>query len=154
MRVIPCALALSAGALLTPALAQDAADDAELADALRDPQTQATASATVAILGEVMLDLPVGPLVEAMDGAVDRVAEQAGTPAPPRPEIAPDASLRDMLGPQGDRLSVELAERVPQAMDAAAGVAGATERTAPVLQDLGERLKRALPVRLPFLRQD
>ncbi len=159
MRMIRTALTLAACALsTTPVIAQDADADSEaqtageFADALRDPQTQATVTAAVAILGEVMLDLPIGPLVSAMDEAVDRAAEQAGTSAPPRPELAPDASLRDMLGPQGDRLTVELAQRVPQAMDAAAGMAGAARQAVPVLQDLAERLKRALPAGLPVMR--
>lgn len=167
MRAIRLVLPLAAlAAFSTPAQAQEAVDGdtlateapapsaEEFAEKLRDPALQSAMSATIAILGEVMLDAPVGSLVQAMDGALDRVAEEAGTAAPKRSDIAPDATLRDMLGPDGDRLTTELAERVPQAMNAAAGMSGAIERMVPVLQDMAERMKRALPARLPTLRRD
>ena len=80
------------GLAASPASAQEsdetettAAED--LSETLRDPQVQATATATVAILGEVLLDMPVGPLVEAMDEAVDKIAREAGTEAPPRKDV-------------------------------------------------------------------
>lgn len=160
MRAIRFVLTMAALSIAaTPAAAQEAADaDAparqlppaeEFAEQLRDPQLQATVTATVAILGEVMLDMPVGPLVQAMDHAVDRMAEETGTDAPERTDISPGATLRDMIGPGGDRMTTELAERVPQAMDAAAGMSGAVARIIPVLQDMAEKMKRALPARLP-----
>lgn len=157
LSVLPVALLAAAN---TPAMAQDAApadeatDASDIAATLRDPQVQATATATAAILGEVLLDLPVGPLVQAMDEAVDRLAEETGTEAPARTEVAPDATLRDMLGPKGDKVATELATRVPQAMDAAADMAGAVEEMRPALEELGERMKRALPARLPVPRRD
>lgn len=147
------------GLAATPASAQES-DEAEvvvaedLSETLRDPQVQATATATVAILGEVLLDMPVGPLVEAMDEAVDKLARETGTETPPRKDVDPDATLRDMLGPDGDRVSVELAERVPQAMDAAAGMTGAIEAALPKLKEAAERMKRSLPARLPVLSRD
>jgi hypothetical protein len=126
----------------------------ELSDTLRDPQVKATVAATVAILGEVMLDLPVGPLVEAMDEAVARVAEETGTAVPADRAVDPDATLRDVLGPDGDRLTTRLAERVPQAMDTAAGLSEAAEAMVPRLRDAAERLKRTLPARMPVLSRD
>lgn len=130
----------------------DAADG--IAETLRNPQIQATAAATVAILGEVMLDMPIGPLVQALDEVIDRAAANTGTQAPERSDIASDATVRDLAGPAGDRLAVELAERVPQAMDAAAGMSSAAQRMVPVLQEAAGRIRRSLPTRLPTLQRD
>lgn len=148
----------------TPALAQDAAptddsatapvESSDVVSTLRDPQVQATATAAAAILGELLLDVPVGPLVAVMDDTVDRLADEAGTQPPARTEVAPDATLRDLVGPQGDRMATELATRVPQAMEAAAEVAVAVEKAKPALGKLAAKMKRALPANFPSFPRD
>ena len=92
------------------------------------------------------------PLSDDVD--VKWLADEAGTQAPARSEVAPDATLRDLVGPQGDRMATELATRVPQAMEAAAEVAVAVEKAKPALGKLAAKMKRALPANFPSFPRD
>jgi hypothetical protein len=56
-----------------------------------------------------------------------------------------DARLRDLAGPEADRLPGEIGHRVPQAMGAAAGMAGAVEDMLPEINATVDRLRNALP---------
>ena len=63
--------------------------------------------------------------------------------APPLPKK--EVRLRDLAGPKADRLPGEIGHRVPQAMGAVAGMAGAVEDMLPDLNAAVERLRDALP---------
>ncbi|WP_338447168.1 hypothetical protein V5F89_05105 [Pelagerythrobacter marensis] len=138
-------LALSAAAMLAlPAAAQAqaagdppvldySADDAPLSQQLRDPAMQDGLAATVAVLGEILLDLPLAPIVEPM-------AEAAGRDPG---DVDPDLTLRKMRPEAGD-LPARAAEELPRAMDRMAAMAGGIEAMAPALRDLAGQLEFAL----------
>ena len=141
MRIPLLAAALIAAAAPLPAMAQDdsSAAIAEAADAMRDPAMQEQAGLMAAALVGVLLEMPVGPLMEA-------AAKAGGTE---NPDVDPHATVRDMLGPQAADAPEMVAERMPQMLDAMAGMAGAMggamEAMMPQLRDLAERLPRRLP---------
>ena len=60
-------------------------------------------------------------------------------------DLPPDARVRDLAGPTADKLPGAIGKRVPQAMGAAAGMAGAVQEMIPELHALAERMRGALP---------
>ena len=137
-------LALSAAAMLALPVAAQAqvagdplgdeylADDAPLSQQLRDPAMQDGLAATVAVLGEILLDLPLAPIMEPMAEATGR---DPGT-------VDPDLTLRKMR-PDAGELPTRAARELPRAMDTMAAMAGGIEAMRPALQDLAGRLEFA-----------
>ena len=120
-----------------PAAAQDVAPDAqELTERLSDPELQERMAQMAGILAETLMDMPVGPMVEAMAEVSDDIE---------RPDIAPDARVRDLVGPDADGATAEIAEKLPQMLDAMAGMAGAMETMMPHLREMAARLSQELP---------
>ena len=104
-----------------------------LAEKLRDPATQDRLAGMVAVMSEVLLDLPLAPMAEA-------VAEASGEdPA----DIDPDMTLRDMA-PGADGLQDEIAEELPRMMDTMGTMAGAFETMLPALREMAERMEGAM----------
>ncbi|MGB3166697.1 MAG: hypothetical protein WBA68_07985 [Alteraurantiacibacter sp.] len=140
MRLLLIAALLIAAPL--PAMAQDATPEiGALAERLTDPATQEQAAAVTGVLMRALMEMPVGPLIEAMDG----VAEEMDMPASPPTIIAPDARLRDVVGPQGDAAAMQLARRMPEMMETMADMAGTLEGMMPHLREMAQRLPRRLP---------
>lgn len=142
MRAPFLAAALLAATASLPALAQDADDAvaensgiAEAAALMDDPEMQEQASLMAAALVGMLLEMPVGQLAGAM-GEVDGVEA---------PAIDPDATVRDLMGEGANGAPERVAERLPQMMEAMAGMAGAFEEMLPALRELAERLPRQLP---------
>ena len=117
-----------------PALARDEGS-ADVARRLGDPGTQIAATVALTAMVESLLDLKVEPLRRALSAVGDDRAE----------DLPPDARLRDLAGPGARELPGEIGRRVPQAMGAAAGMAGALEDMLPELRAAAERMKRAIP---------
>jgi hypothetical protein len=94
---------------------------------------------TVALtaLSEALLDIRIEPLRRALAAAGSDAAD----------DLPSDARLRDLAGPRAGKLPGEIGRRVPQAMGAAAGMAGAVQDTLPEIEAMVERMKRALPDR-------
>lgn len=135
MRALIVGAALTAFALPLPATAQDYPDDsrtAELAERLSDPATQDAMASTVRALSEVLLDMPLAPMMEA-------AAEMAGEdPA----DVDPDATLRT-LSPEAERVPDEISEKLPQMMGMMAGMARGMEAMLPALREMAERMEDA-----------
>ena len=144
MRVLLAGAASGALALAAPAAAQDPLPPEEraapmgeerldaLAERLADPDTQEQLSATLATLSDVLLDLPLAPMAEA-------VAEAAGED----PEaVDPDVTLRSMAPGAGEVPRV-IEDRLPEAMDRMAGMSGALAKMLPALRDLADRFEAA-----------
>lgn len=113
------------------------ADSRAIAGKLSDPGNQVAATVALTAMSEALLDLSIAPLVRAL-----RTADpQAGEGLPP------DARLRDLAGPDADRVPKELGRRVPEVMGTAAGLANAVQDMMPQLRAMGDRLKDALPDR-------
>lgn len=116
----------------------------ELADKLSDPFEQQKMAAMVGAVGEVLMQVPVGPLVEAVSRAVP---EDTGADMP---EVAPDATLRDLAGASGARqMQVEIAEKVPVMMGLLAGLVKGAETMRPALKDIGRQLQQQLSALKP-----
>jgi hypothetical protein len=129
---IACLAALVLAPLPAAARGQDHDD---VAKRLADPGTQAAVAVALTALSESLLDLRIEPIRRAMAAAGDD----------PASNLPPDARLRDLAGPAADRVPGEIGRRVPQAMGAAAGMAGAMEDMVPELKAIAERMKDALP---------
>ncbi|MBX7491999.1 hypothetical protein K3163_02110 [Qipengyuania sp. 1NDW9] len=143
-KTLPLALSLAALAAPAPLLAQDAdlpspdlAEEeakAELAEKFADPEYQRQTALMVRSLAEVLLDLPLSPLMDAMGQA-------AGEDAP---EVAPGTTLRSMA-PEAGRIPEEIERNLPRAMESMAALSEAFEAMKPALEDMAERMKEAAP---------
>ncbi len=136
MRFAATAAALLAVTLPGYALAQDAGEG-ELSTAIEtmsDPAMQEQVGLMAAMLVGALMEMPVGPLAQA---ASDMAGEDA-------PAIDPDARVRDLVGPEAGRAPEVIAERLPEMMEAMAGMAGALEQMLPQLRELAERLPQRI----------
>ena len=127
-----------------PAVARDAGPSADLptgpadvAKRLSDPTSQVAATVALTAFSEALLDLRIEPLRRALSAVGSDAAN----------DLPPDARLRDLAGPGARKLPGEIGRRVPQAMGAAAGMAGAVQDMIPEFKAMAERMKQALPDR-------
>lgn len=133
------AAALSAAAPL-PALAQGALSDedveqsaARISEKLSDPATQEQLSQSLAVMSEVLLDLPLAPFMRS-------VAEMAGED----PEaVDPDLTLRQM-SPEAERVPREIADKLPRMMGAMAGMTEGFGAMMPALREMAARMQAAI----------
>ncbi len=149
MRLALTALAAASLAATSPAFAQDAEDTPEVIDApatdfsamaeeLQDPAKQRELALMLRTVSEVLLDLPLAPLMNAIDG----VAEQTGEID--LPDVDPDTTLRT-LSPEADAIPEKIEENLPRALDAMGSMAEAFEQMMPALQQMAERMKDIAP---------
>ena len=131
-----------------PAMAQESAAVApsetgdqsldRLAETLADPARQQELASTLAVLSEVLLDLPLAPLVEPLAKAAgDAVGEE------PEP-VDPEMTLRRMA-PQAGEIGRTIENRLPGAMNGMASMAKGLSSMLPALEQMRERMKDALP---------
>lgn len=132
--------ALLAAAVVLPASAQARSEGpaGEAAERLADPANQIAVTAMLASLAKAMLDLEVGPLARA---AADATGD------PDLRDVPPDARLRDLAGPDADRMEEKIARGTPRMMGSMAGVAEALDRMTPQLRAMARQMKDALPAR-------
>lgn len=138
MTTRPILVALGiAGAMLMP-LSASAQEDriGDAAETLSDPQAQLAASAALAAMAEAVLDIDIAPFARAVAAAGGGRAVR---------DLPPDARLRDLAGPDAERMPREIARNVPRAMGSASEMAGALEDMLPQLKDAARRMKDALP---------
>ena len=142
-RALLAAASLAAIAAPMPVFAQDteaalqveeSVELADLTDKLSDPERQREVALMARAISEVLLDLPVAPLMEAM-------GQIAGEEAP---MVGPGTTLRS-LAPQAGRVPEEIERNLPRAMDAVSAMAGAAEIMLPQLRELAERLEETIP---------
>ena len=142
-RALLAAASLAAIAAPMPAFAQDteaalqveeSVELADLTDKLSDPERQREVALMARAISEVLLDLPVAPLMEAM-------GQIAGEEAP---MVGPGTTLRS-LAPQAGRVPEEIERNLPRAMDAVSAMAGAAEIMLPQLRELADRLEETIP---------
>jgi hypothetical protein len=132
--------ALLSAALVLPTAAQARAEGpaGDVAERLADPATQIAVTAMLASLAKAMLDLEVGPLARSAGEA---------TGDPDLRDIPPDARLRDLAGPDADRMEEKIARNTPRMMGSMAGMAEALDRMTPQLRAMARQMKDALPAR-------
>ncbi|MFA6031515.1 MAG: hypothetical protein WC889_01260 [Myxococcota bacterium] len=136
-------LASALACAASPAIAQEVPADeteaaplADMAEQMRDPVRQRELALMAQTMTEVLLDLPLAPLVQAAAGMA---GEAAG-------RVDPDLTLRK-LAPQAGRVSAAIGRDAPRAMQAAGTLAGAMAAMTPALRDMAEQMARALPER-------
>ncbi len=130
------ALALSAP---LPLAAQDGAPAegeplSEMQATLADPAKQQRIAATLRVLGEVLLDMPLAPLADM----AERITGEA------MPDVSPHTTLRSMA-PEASRLPEQLKRGTPRAMAAMGEMTQALEALLPALRDMANRLDEAAP---------
>ena len=147
MRILAFSAAAAALALPVSAYAQDPGDyyaddyqhddydydvgtsyEEPLSRSLSDPAMQDQLASTVAVLGEIMLDLPLAPIIEP-------IARATGSGS-----VDPDLTLRRM-NPGASEATARAARELPRAMDAMASMAGSIEAMRPALRDMADRLR-------------
>lgn len=101
-----------------------------LSQRLADPVVQNELASTVAVLGEILLDMPLAPIVEPM-------AEIAGRDPG---SVDPDLTLRKMR-PEASDVPGRVARDLPRAMGAMASMADSLEAMRPALREMAERLE-------------
>lgn len=144
MRTFILPAAAAALVLPAPAFAQDAYDDApeaaapltDLGERMKDPERQREMALMLQAMTEVLLDMPIAPLAQA---AADMAGEQAD-------DIDPDLTLRHMA-PDAGRVGEEVARTVPRAMQAAGAMAEGFAAMTPMLREMAERMREAIPPR-------
>lgn len=102
---------------------------------LGDPARQQAMARAIGTMAEVVLDLPLAPILGPL-------AEAAGDD--PR-RVDPDATLRKM-SPGASEVPRRLEETLPRAMGAMAGMSGALADLLPQLREATARMRDALPV--------
>ena len=140
MRKLTLAAAALVAATPLPAFAQDALPEedveesaARISETLSDPATQERLSQSLAVMSEVLLDLPLAPFVRS-------VAEMAGED----PEsVDPDLTLRRM-SPEAERVPGEIADKLPRMMGAMAGMAEGFGAMMPALREMAARMEAAI----------
>lgn len=116
-----------------PLYAPEAEYEEPLSQRLADPAVQNELASTVAVLGEILLDMPLAPIVEPM-------AEIAGRDPG---SVDPDLTLRKMR-PEASDVPARVARDLPRAMGAMASMADSMEAMRPALRAMAERLESGI----------
>lgn len=121
--------------LAVPAAAQDTEADLDhMARTMGDPARQEAMARALGTMAEVLLDLPLAPILGPL-------AEAAGED--PR-SVDPDATLRKISPGAGD-VPRQIERQLPRAMGAMAGMSGAFAVMIPQLREAAERMREAIP---------
>lgn len=125
--------------LATPAAAQDTQGELDsVARTMGDPVRQEAMARALGTMAEVLLDLPLAPILGPL-------AEAAGED--PR-SVDPDTTLRK-VSPGASDVPRQIEQELPRAMSGIAGMSGAIASTLPALREAAERMREALPYDLP-----
>ena len=108
----------------------------DLAQKLADPAVQAQTTSMVAVLSDVLLDLPLAPLAKTLTDAGVEAADR----------VPADTTLRK-LAPDATHVQDEVTAKLPQMMGAMAAMAKGMEAMMPALRDMAAQAKRALPAK-------
>ena len=128
-------LALPLLVLAAPATASETEAELDhMARTLGDPARQEALAGALGAMAEVLLDMPLAPIIGPL-------AEAAGEN--PR-RVDPDATLRKM-SPAAGAVPREIERQLPRAMGAMAGMSGAFAGMIPQLREAAERMRDALP---------
>lgn len=113
-----------------------------LAERLSDPATQDEIAATVSVLSEILLDLPLAPLIEPLAEATADVADL------PRRPVDPDLTLRRM-SPRAGEVAQRVARDLPRTMDRMADASDGIAALIPALRDAFRQIEESVASSLP-----
>lgn len=137
MTYIPKSLVLAASLVpllgAAPALAQSN-EAREMAERMADPALQRSMSDAVAGASEALLDIPIEPFARAMR-SVDPDAAR---------DIPRDSTLRDLAGPEAERMPREVARRLPGMIAGMASMSEAMERMLPEMRRIARAMGEAV----------
>ena len=120
------------------ALEETGRDFSDMAERLQDPRKQREMALMLRTMSEVLLDLPLAPLMEAVgEVGEDLTGEEA-------PRVDPDATLRS-VAPEAGRVPEQIERNLPRTLDAMGSMAEAFGKMMPELQDMADRLKDSVP---------
>lgn len=132
-------IAAGLASLAVPAAAAEPASETgadldHMARTMGDPARQEAMARALGTMAEVILDLPLAPILGPL-------AEAAGED--PR-SVDPDATLRK-VSPGASDVPRQIERQLPRAMGAMAGMSGAFAELIPQLREAAERLREAIP---------
>ena len=113
-------------------------DFSDFAERMQDPDTQREFALMARAMGEVLLDLPIAPLVAAAGEVSEDLTGRD------LPSVDPDATLRK-IAPLSGRAPEEIERNLPRALNAMGSMAKALETMAPTLRDMAARMKTITP---------
>ena len=113
-----------------------------LSQRLSDPRTQSEMAATVAVLSEILLDMPLAPLIEPLAEATADVADL------PRRPVDPDLTLRRM-SPRAGEVAQRVARDLPRTMDRMADASDGIAALIPALRDAFRQIEESVASSLP-----
>lgn len=131
------ALIALAATMPTAVAAQEVVPDSGIGEVVRqleDPDKQKDMADMIGAMGEALMGMPVGPMMEAM-------AKASGQEAP---NVDRDATVAELAGPGAENLPREMSERVPQMMGMMAGMAEGLEAMLPMLQAMGDVMRERI----------
>lgn len=138
MRLLALTAVLAATAAPVSARAADDPDSSpRIAERLSDPLLQDTLASSIAIMGRVLMDMNVAPMMRAMAQATGDDPDY----------VDPDTTVGDIAGPDARYAPEEMAERVPEVMGTMAGMAEGMEAMVPAMRDMAEQIRRSIPAR-------
>ena len=118
---------------------RDASQDLSgFAERMQDPDTQREFALMARAMGEVLLDLPIAPLIAAAGEVSEDLTGKD------LPSVDPDATLRK-IAPLSSRAPEEIERNLPRALNAMGSMAKALETMAPTLKDMAARMKTMAP---------
>lgn len=106
----------------------------DMARDLGDPARQQALARAVGAMADVVLDIPLAPILGPL-------AEAAGED---RRRVDPDATLRK-VAPGAADAPRQIERQLPRAMASMAGMSGALAALLPTLRDAADRMRAALP---------
>ena len=137
------ASALAVAAMLPAAALAKESEAARIADRLNDPATQYAVAGMISAMSKAVLDIQVGPFLEAMEGMKEGMGK--GTGGAPVPDLGPDATVADLTGTRHADVREKVVENVPRMMAAMGTMAGSLEAMMPQLRAMAEQMKAAVP---------
>lgn len=140
-KVLITAVSAAALAAPLPALAEEVPKPAEeesrtaqMAKNFADPERQRDMALMMRAMAEVMLDMPVAPMVEAMENATG----EAG------PKVAPNATLRSMSPDVASKMPELIEKGVPAAMSAMGAAADGAAKMTPAMREMAAKMAPVL----------
>jgi hypothetical protein len=115
-----------------------AAQQAAMAEAtktLQDPEFQEQAAQMTSMMMRALLDIPVGPMADAMNRATGGKMKQPADPT---------ATLREMA-PKADMIPDQVEDKMPMMLQAMGGMAEGMQAMMPAMREMAERMKTAFP---------
>ena len=107
----------------------------EIATRLNDPMTQYAIAGMLSALTKALLDMPVAPMVDAVEQASGK---RLG-------DMPRDARVGDLAGTDQREVREKIVGTVPRAMSAMGALAGAFEAMAPRLEQMARTMRDSLP---------